>query len=114
MDIGDWLDFFPIGPPGPPGRDRAPEDQAAAGIGTAIFPIVDFLLVLFTGLWRHPAIALAVLPALFSGISFLLCRMLRVGPGWTLVVILGTAAMCAVAGGAAFLLAIFGSFFSGF
>src|SRR5205085_4600366 len=105
---------FPIGPPGPPGRDRSAEDQAASAVGMALFPIIAFVLVLFTGLWRHTAIALVALPCLFAGLTLLLCRVLRVGAGWTAVATLGSAVACAVAGGVAFLLGVFGSFFSGF
>jgi hypothetical protein len=113
MDLGDlFLASLPLGGSGSR-RDSSPAEQLSAAVGCGLFPIADFSLVLFAGGWRHGSMALW-LPVVFTVLSVLLGRMLRVGTASTLQVALGCIFFCFLASGVAFLLAVFGSFFSGF
>ena len=113
MDIGDL--FFAFLPPDAGGsrRDSSPAEQWSAAVGCGVFPIADFALVLFAGAWRHFAVAM-LLPVAFTAISVLVSRRLGTGTGATVRVALGCVMLCVLASAFAFLLALFGSFYSGF
>jgi hypothetical protein len=114
MDFFDFLSFLPLGLPGGPSRGGEPNEQFAAAIGCGLFPIVDFSLVLFASLYRHPALGLVVLPAALTAASVLVSRLVGVSGSRTLVTALGCGALCAFAGLVAALLGVFVSFFSEF
>jgi hypothetical protein len=114
----DFLDLFalllPLGVPDPSSPGRTPEQSLTAAVGLGLLPVLLFVVVLFAGLWRHPVVALGVLPLAFAVATGALGRVLATGTGWTLAVALGCAVVSALAGGIALMLAAFASFFSGF
>ena len=113
----DFLDLFPFAPPhfpGEPSRRGSRAENVTAAVGTLVFPAAEFMLVLFADLWMHPVIALFAMPAFFTAASFMVGRSLQVATRWTLTVCLGCAVTCFVAGGIAFLMGVFASFYSGF
>jgi hypothetical protein len=114
MDFFDLFALLPMGIPGPRSRDGSPAETLTGAVGTGLLPILGFVLVLFAGVWKHPMIALVVLPLAFAGTSLLLSRLLQTSTGWTVALTLWCAVLSALAGGTALVLATFASFFSGF
>ncbi|HEX8073603.1 MAG TPA: hypothetical protein VF545_01345 [Thermoleophilaceae bacterium] len=115
MDIFDIFALLPIGPVGrDSGETRTTEENLVGGLCRVVFPIVNFCLVLFTGVWRHLAIAAFVLPLVYTAASVLFCRLVGSSGSWTFRVAFSCAVMCFIAGGAALLLAVFMDFFRAF
>jgi hypothetical protein len=113
MDFFDFLAFFPIGAGGS-SRDRPPEENVSQGVALTVFPILDFVIVLFAGVWKDATVSFIVLPAAFTLVSVLLSRRLEVGGGFTAVTAIGCAIFCLLASGIGGLLGGFASFFSTF
>jgi hypothetical protein len=109
-------DLLHLLPPdlGSPGRARSPAENLTGGLATFVLPIADFLAVLFGELYRHPAVAIIVLPAASTVASLVLARWLRTSTTWTVTVTLACAALCFIASGGGFLLGLFLSFYSEF
>jgi hypothetical protein len=112
----DFFDIFSVFPPSLPGSAsrRSPREDLAGAFGLMLFPMLDFFIVLFAELYKHPTVAGVVLPVGFGATSVLLCRLLRISTGWTLVVSLGCVALCLVGSMSALLLGVFMSIFSTF
>jgi multidrug efflux pump subunit AcrB len=113
MDFFDFFALLPIDFPGPRSR-HDPAENLSGAVGLGLFPVLAFLLVLLAGVWKHPMVALVVLPLAFAGASLALSRVLQTSTGWTVGLTLGCAVLSAMAGGIALVLATFASFFSGF
>jgi hypothetical protein len=109
----DLFDFLPIGVPGPP-EGRTTEESVSSAVAMAIFPLLDVVVVLATGLYENLTATFVLLPLAFALATVLLCRGLGVGGGWTAVSTLGCVLACAFAGGIALLVGIFASLFTAF
>ena len=114
MDFLDFLNLFPVNLPGEPSRERSTAENVTGAVGLGFAPVIDFMTVLFAGLWEQSTIALLLLPAAFTLATFLLCRRLQVSTGWTAVVTVSCAALCFTASGVAVVMGTFFSLFSGF
>lgn len=113
MDFFDLLSAFPPTVGGGPSRDRPAEDQAALAVGCGLFPILDFLVVLFVDGARHGVVALGA-PVGFAVLTVLLCRRLCTGTGAAILATAGCVFFCLIASGTAFLLAAIAGFYSTF
>lgn len=114
MDLLDVFFALPADPPTGRGRSRTAEERLSGGVGMGLMPVVCLCVVLFTGLWEHPAIAVGALPALAAMGAAFLARALGTRIRWVVVCGLGSFATCFMASGMAFLLALFASFFTMF
>ncbi len=112
MSILDLLLQLPLGYEGSSRRSR--EENVTGIVGMTLLPALAFAIVLFTGVHEHPPVALVVLPLALAAATFLLCRWLRTGPGWTIAATLGCALLSATASGAGMVLAALAAFYSGF
>jgi hypothetical protein len=112
----DLFDFFPVVPPGGPGdsRERSPGHQLASGVGSLLFPAVNFIIVLVAGFAHDGRIALVLMPLVSGVLLFVLARRFSVGVGWSLVLALCCAAFCFVASACALFLVGFMQFFRTF
>jgi hypothetical protein len=113
MDFFDFLSFLPLGGGGSR-RDQPPEESVSQGVALAVFPILDFVIVLFAGAWREAAVAFFVLPAAFTLASVLLSRRLETNGGFTAITAIGCAIFCLVASGIGGLLGGLADFFQTF
>jgi hypothetical protein len=114
MDIFDLLAAAPFDLPGMGSRDRDPRENAVAGISLVGFPLVDFSVVLFAGVYSRPTLALLVLPLLFAAACAVLSRALRISLGAALKTTVGCALLCLLASIFASFLGAIASFYSGF
>jgi hypothetical protein len=112
VDMFDLLAASFVGGRGP-GKNATPAEQLAAGLATLIFPAVLFCVVLFAGLWRHPAVAL-MLGAGFTVASFVIARLLSQRLRFVITTTLGGALFNVIAGGAALLFAGIADFYRTF
>lgn len=113
----DFFDFIPIVPPrfpGEPSKGRSAGENVTGALGTLVFPLANFALVLIAGLWKHPILAVFGMPAIFTAATFMLGRALGASTRWTVQACFGCALACFVAGGIAFLMGVLASFYSGF
>jgi hypothetical protein len=112
----DFFDFIPIVPPSLPGERgaRDPLEQLAAGVATVVLPLVNALLVLFTGLKGHAEIAVIAMPVLSAAIAYLVCRLLDTSAGRSILLGFSCTVACFIGNACALLLAALGSFYSTF
>ena len=89
----DLFDLFPVsGPEGLGKRRKLTREENIASFAVAIgLPLVDFCLVLFAGLAKHPAVAMVWLPLALTALGAVVCRHLRVGTGQAIMLVLGCA-----------------------
>jgi hypothetical protein len=113
MDFFDFFALFPIGCGGS-SRERSSEENLSGGIALTVFPLLDFMIVLFAGAWRDEALAFFLLPALFTWATVILSKLLETSGAWTATTAIGCALMCLVASGIGGMLAGLASFFSSF
>ena len=114
MDFFDIFALLPFGLPGPRDRERSPGELLAAVIAYFVLPLLGFVLVLFAGMWQQPVSAMVGFPIAFAGASVLVCALLNLSTVVTLWMGLACALLTFIVSGIAFLLGVFGSFFSGF
>lgn len=112
----DLFDLFPVVPPQMPGERAArdPLEQVAAGVAVGLLPLVNALLVLFTGLKGHGVVALAVMPLVSAALAYVLARRLSTPVGRSILLGFGCTTACFIGNGVALLLAAIGSFYSTF
>jgi hypothetical protein len=113
MDFFDFFAFLPVGGGGG-SRDRPPEENVSQGVALTVFPILDFVIVLFAGAWKEAALAFIVLPAAFTLASVVLSRRLETSGGFTAVTAIGCLLFCFLASGLGGLLGGLASFFQTF
>ena len=113
----DLFDFVPLIPPDLPG-ERSPERSAGhrftAGIGSTLFPTVNFLLVLFAAFASHITVALAAMPLASGTLLYVLGRRLALTVSWAIALAMGCAAFCVVGNGCALFLRGLMQFFKDF
>jgi hypothetical protein len=92
----DLFDFFPVsGPEGlGPRRKLTPDENIASFLVMIGLPLVDFCLVMFAGLAKHPGLAIVWLPVVLVALGALICRRLRVGTGQAVMLLLGCGFWC--------------------
>jgi hypothetical protein len=112
----DLFDLFPVVPPSLPGERSArdPLEQVAAGVALGLLPLANAVLVLFTGLKAHAAIALVAMPLGSATLAYLLSRRLSTPMGRSILLGFGCTTACFVGNGCAMLLAALAGFYSTF
>ena len=95
----DLFDFIPIVPPGPePKRSDRREENIAGGVVVFGLPTIDLFLLTLTELSKQPRLALLWLPVIFTLFGALICVLVRMSLGRTIVALLGCAFWCLAAG----------------
>ena len=112
MDLFDLFAVLPLDWAGgtPPSKRSFPGNLVGF-VSLTLFPLLAFVIVLFGPLGTTLVV---VLSAAFAVASLLLARLTGSSTASALVMALTCALMCMIAGGIAFLLAVFASFYSAF
>jgi presenilin-like A22 family membrane protease len=112
----DLFDFIPIVPPGMPGesRERSPGHQLASGVGSALLPAINFIVVLVAGFAHSATVAFVVLPAVSGALLYVLARRVSVGAAWSIALAMFCAVFCFIANGVAFFFVALGDFWHTF
>jgi hypothetical protein len=90
----DWFDLVPIVPSSGRRSSRSSSEDAAGAISIWLLPFIAVCVLLGTGLHQNDRVALTLFPLLFAALSALLCRALGVRFWWSVLFVVGCAAMC--------------------
>jgi hypothetical protein len=92
----DAFDFFVPSGPEPP-RGRSLSHNIAAGVVVLGLPLVDMFIVLIANLSKRPETAVFWLPLGFGLLGALICRVVRMSLGQSVVSVLVCLGWCAFA-----------------
>jgi hypothetical protein len=92
MDLFDVFAFVPL--PGERGLKRRPRnEQVAAMIAIFGLPMIEIAITAARHL-KDPRLLCLILPLVFSGVAYLVCRLLGARIGFSLWLSFGCVAMC--------------------
>ncbi len=93
----DLFDLFPAAGP-EPAKGGSPREQLVGGVVVFGLPTLHLCLLMLTELSKQPALAVLWLPATFSAIGVLVCVLVRLSVGRSIVAVLGCLWWCLLVG----------------